>query len=118
MLVVAVIMLVVWLRLNGRKAGSDKAKLSFIDKLPTDLHLAAVVGLYIFLYICMHDALDFGTEYFDSFMFTRDFLVIISCAFVLLFMIFTEWISSVVRIKKAGESLIKKSLIYMIFYKS
>ena len=117
MLVLAIIMLVVWLRLNGRKAGSDKAKLAFIDKLPTDLHLAAIVGLYIFLYICMHDVLDFGTEYFDSFMFTRDFLVIISCAFVLLFMIFTEWISSVVRIKKAGESLIKKSLIYMILYK-
>ncbi len=117
MLVLAIIMLVVWLRLNGRKAGSDKAKLAFIDKLPTDLHLAAIVGLYIFLYVCMHDALGFGTEYFDSFMFTRDFLVIISCVFVLLFMIFTEWISSVVRIKKAGESLIKKSLIYMILYK-
>ncbi len=117
MLVIAVIMLVVWLRLNGRKAGSDKAKLSFIDKLPTDLHLAAVVGLYIFLYICMHDALDFGTEYFDSFIFTHDFLVLISCAFVLVFMIFTEWLSSVVRIIKAGESIIKKSLIYMILYK-
>ncbi len=117
MLVIAVIMLVVWLRLTGRKAGSDKAKLSFIDKLPTDLHLAAVIGLYIFLYVCMHDALDFGTEFFDSFIFTRDFLILISCVFVLVFMIFTEWLSSVVRIIKAGDSIIRKSLIYMILYK-
>ena len=114
---IAVAFLVIWLMLNGHKANQNTLKMAFIDKLPTDIHLAAIGAIYCFLYICLHDALDFGTEYFDRFMFTNDFLVILGCAFVIFFMVFTEWLSSVVRIKKAGESIIKKSLIYLILYK-
>ncbi len=113
-LVIAIVMFVFWLRLNGRKADCNKTTLSFIDKIPTDLHLAVTVGIFIFFFVCLHDVLQFGTEYFDSFMYTKDFLIIIICVFVLFFMIFSEWLSSFIRIIKAEKSVVKCSFVYFV----
>ena len=112
----AIAMLFVWLKLVGGKA-DGKAKLLFIDKIPTDIHIA-ISGLSGFaLCVVLHDLLGFGSEFFDNLIFTYDFKIISICASVLFLTLITELISSVVRIKKTGESFFKRTLIYMILYK-
>lgn len=116
-LLVAVAMLVIWLSLVGKKANTSQTRLLFIDKIPTDLHLAATVGLGCGLYVCLHDLLGFGSIYFDENIYARDFRIILVSAGVVYLLLLTEWLASVVRIKKAGESFFKRTLIFMLLHK-
>lgn len=116
-LLIAVGMLVFWLSLVGKRANTSQTRLLFIDKIPTDLHLAGAIGLGCALFICLHDVLGFGSIYFDENIYSREFHIIIVTAGVLYLLLLTEWLSSVVRIKKAGESFIKRTLIFMLLHK-
>lgn len=113
LLVLFIIMLVVWLRLIGNRRDSQKPKVCFIEKIPNDLHTilscGALFGL-AFIYI------QWFLNGYDEVTFHLPENMIICCAFLVLCLaVITEWLSSVVRTKKAGESYFKNTIIYKLF---
>ncbi len=112
--VLAIFTFVSWLSLVGIKNGVDEVKLSFADYLPTDIHLLGIGAIIYGLLVCLHDVSNIGTEYFDSLIFTNDFKVFLIAVVVAFLVIISEWLSSVVRIKKAGKSFFKQTLIFML----
>ena len=114
-LICAIAMLGFWLSLVGIKPGREGAGLFFIDKLPTDIHTVGIGAIIYALLVCLHDMFNFGTDYFDNFMFTRDFRVIMIAAVAVFFVIISEWLSSIARIKKAGKSFFKRTFVFMLF---
>ena len=113
LLVLFIIMLVVWLRLIGNRKYSQEPKLCFIEKIPNDLHTilscGALCGL-VFIYGA------FFFDIYDAVTFHLPQNMVIICAFLVLCLaVITEWLSSVVRTKKAGESYFKNTVIYKLF---
>lgn len=112
LLVLFFIMLIIWLRLVGNRKDSEKPKTCFIEKIPNDLHTllscGALVGLFSLYFGC------FWYEY-DGLTFYKTPDLVICCFFLALCLtVITEWLSSVVRTKKAGESYFKNTLVYML----
>lgn len=102
-LVLAIAALVVMLNLSGHKRGYDGITLSFIDKIPGDIHLAlsALVigaggtGLIILL--------GYMLEKNDTFVFNRS-VGLFAAAAALLWAVLAEWVASVVRTAKSEKS--------------
>ncbi len=107
-LILSIIMLVVWLCLCGHKADSEKPVIAMIDKMPNDLHFIlsfGVIGSIVFLVV-------YG--YFDNLpniLLSKPFIYLLYVCVAVCVTLFTEWLASVVRIKKAGESYFKNTLI-------
>ena len=115
-LLISIIMLIALISLCGHKNGEEKPSTALTDKIPTDLHfiLSAVitVGSAVF-------GVWLGSEMFDTtsklslvYMYAP---AIIALIFTLSFMILTEWLTSVARIRKAGEKYFSKMLIVRFF---
>ncbi len=115
LLLVLVVALIIWLRLIGNRCGKDKHVISFIEKIPNDVHLllsvgviVGIIGLYFYLF-------EPSLFYVDSVFVPNSDFVTATCVFACgCFIIFTEWLASVIRIKKAGESYFKNTLIYKV----
>ena len=111
-LIISIVFFAVWLSLIGKKTGSDKAKLNLIFKIPAEIQIAVVGGILCALYVCLHDTLQFGTDYFDNFIFLQQFKIIFICVVCIVCGLLSGLICSFVKVKKAGKSIIKGSLIY------
>ncbi len=92
----------------GHKYGEDGITLLFIDKMPTDLHLilsgGAIFGLGV-LWVFSLEAMEFYAYPVPR---------ISGALFAVAFLILLEWLTSVVRIKKAGKSWFKNCIIIKI----
>lgn len=109
---VGIILLAFWLKALGYKKGSTKPELYFIDKLPNDIHTILSFGLVaLFGGTVGYLLIDFIEDYgLDSQLYRYIFYASIPILAVL-----TEWLGSLVRQGKCGESIFKNSLIYKLF---
>ncbi len=109
---IGIILLAFWLKSLGYKKGSTKPELYFIDKLPNDIHTILSLGLVaLFGSTVGYLLIDFIEDYgLDSQLYRCVFYAAIPILAIL-----TEWLGSLVRQGKCGESIFKNSLIYKLF---
>lgn len=109
---VGIILLAFWLKALGYKKGSTKPELYFIDKLPNDIHTILSLGLIaLFGGTVGYLLIDFIEDYgLDSQLYRYVF-----CSSIPILAVLTEWLGSLVRQGKCGESIFKNSLIYKLF---
>ncbi len=89
----------------GHKKEADGCSMAAIDKLPADIHLAISGGL-IFGLLCLFVVI---FDYWNSY--NRLFTVLISSSFTIAFALLIEFITSVVRIKKAKQKIFRNCII-------
>ena len=112
-LVTSIAVLGFWLSLIGRKMDSE-IKLLLVDKIPTDIHLVGVTAIVYAGLICIHDMFSWGTEYFDNFVFTKDFRTLFIIAAFMLIALLSEILSSYIRIKRSDKSILKSTLVFIV----
>ena len=112
---------VILLVLCGHKVGAEGITLAFIDRVPTDIHLlltgGCIAAAAILTFISLYDlpfsyALSVGEVGMYSSAVLR-----IGCVCALLtlaYLIGIEWLTSTVRIKKAGESYFGKFVLWKL----
>ena len=88
---------------------TTEAKLLFIDKLPNDIHLVLSAGIITAVSCAMLELFD---DYIQAMEYTDRLNHFFSFYATFCFIILGEWIASVVRTKKAGESYFKNTVIY------
>ena len=108
-LLISVLFFILWLLIIGKRPNSEKAKLLFIDKLPNDIHLVLSVGIITAVSYAMLELFD---VYIQAMEYTDRLNHFFSFYATFCFIILGEWIASVVRTKKAGESYFKNTVIY------
>ena len=108
-LLISVLFFILWLLITGKRPNSEKAKLLFIDKLPNDIHLVLSVGIITAVSYAMLELFD---VYIQAMEYTDRLNHFFSFYATFCFIILGEWIASVVRTKKAGESYFKNTVIY------
>lgn len=109
---VGVILLVFWLKSLGYKKGNTKPELYFIDKLPNDIHTILSLGLVaLFGGTVGFLLIDFIENYGLGYQLYR----YVFCASIPILALLTEWLGSLVRQGKCGESIFKNSVIYKLF---
>ncbi len=113
-LVLFLIFFILHLRLTGKRADGEDKKLCFIDRVPNDLHFLISACIIAFLSIIIYNL--FADSVLDEYIYSIllfDWVVIFPIAYlVLVYAVFTEWLSSVIRIKRAGYSYFKNTLIF------
>lgn len=116
-LVLSMILLVLWLSLCGKKPDKDGVSTSRIDRLPNDIHfllsfgLIALlsVGVCSFVYYNWHDVF-----FFEKML--EKFLYVLLFAYLLLSVaVFSEWLSSVVRVARSKTGYFKNTVIARVF---
>ncbi len=109
---VGIIFLAFWLKSLGYKKGSTTPEPYFIDKLPNDIHTILSLGLVaLFGGMIGYLLIDFIEDHgLDTHLFRYVFFAAIPVLAVLI-----EWLGSIVRQKKCGESVFKNTLIYKLF---
>lgn len=113
LLILFLAMLLLWLRLIGKRVDSDTPKTSFVEKLPNDIHTIISFGAIAGLVYWYTDA--FWYDYYSNTFPEKKqigLLVFFGCLCISLF---TEWLASVVRTKKAKESYFKNTAIFKLF---
>ncbi len=108
-LLVSVLFFILWLLITGKRPNSEKAKLFFIDKLPNDIHLVLSAGIITAFSYALVELFD---DYIQVMEYTDRLNHFFSFYATFCFIILGEWIASVVRTKKAGESYFKNTVIY------
>lgn len=112
----SLMLLVLWLRICGRKADKDLST-ARIDKIPNDIHLILSVGLiallsygvYNFVYWNWHDMFFFEKR-LEKFLYFLLFVYVFICMAV-----FTEWLSSVVRVAGSKSGYFKNTVIARVW---
>ncbi|MCR5484820.1 MAG: HAMP domain-containing histidine kinase [Clostridiales bacterium] len=117
--VLAIVFSVMLFCFAGHKRGYEGITLAFIDKVPTDVHFAVSVGLLIAaaagFFGIMTSVFD-RYDYISQILYLRKLLVYALSALVMIFgLIGIEWLTSVIRIKKSGESFFKRCIIVKLF---
>lgn len=117
-LLVSLIALIVMLNLSGHKKGCDGITLSFIDKVPGDIHFAVSAVL---IFIGVWGLFELMCELFDTNLENHfaDILKPVVLIASAVWMIGIEWLSSVVRVAKSekpyfGSFLSVKIIIFVI----
>ncbi len=115
-LLVALIFFVLWLRIVGKYSDDKKAKGCFINKIPNDIHFLLSIGII--------SGVSAGLVYLLSYVVSNEFIysallmdweVLIPFSyFVIVFTVFTEWLSSVIRVKRAGYKYFKSTVIFKL----
>lgn len=117
-LIASVILLIVFLCLCGHKNGEEKCVTAYIDKLPTDLHFilsfGCIAGLTVLACMLGVFVLESRNGYADVFLAYIPWGI--SALLTFSYMFFIEWLSSVVRIKKAGQKFFAKMLIAKLIF--
>lgn len=111
--VLAVLAAVCLLNLSGHKNGYDGIKLSFIDKVPADLHLIACGAVMICSVVIASVAVKL--YYLDNF--SRSLLCAVPAAAAVIWLAALEYLASIVRLKKADRKIYKTTFIYFIIKK-
>ncbi|MBQ7542102.1 MAG: HAMP domain-containing histidine kinase [Clostridia bacterium] len=111
--------------LCGHKSGVEGITLSFIDRVPTDVHLLVSALLILgCLGIFMRTADLFDSSLWDTepIDYISEYYLRIGLIFALIlsslagaFLVFLEWLTSTVRIKKAGRSFFRGFVIWKLF---
>lgn len=120
----AVFFFVTLLCLCGHKSGVEGITLAFIDRVPTDIHLfvsgVLILGLlYFFVRFgdSVYDNLWHAGSADDTGAFAFSFGVSLLGGFAFagaLYLAAIEWLTSTVRIKKAGESYFRKFVLWKL----
>ncbi len=97
--------------LCGHKNGVDGIKLSFIDKLPVDIHFYLSVGSIILFVVLILNML---FELPRDLMCMPEFKWIVIAFAVFVGFVLDELICSIVRIKKRGQSILKRTALFML----
>lgn len=117
--VLSVSALVCLLNLSGHKTGEDATVLSFVDKVPGDVHTvisggitAAIVCLLlkVFEYAFRGGRLDFML-YAKNWVFLT-----VGCACAAVWLVLSEWLCSFVRIKKHSDSWLKTFITFKVLF--
>lgn len=109
--VLSLILLILWLSLCGRKAEKDGIITTRIDKIPNDIHFLLSFGLIAlftvsvcsFVFYNWHDTFFFNSH-LEKFLYLLLFVYLFLCMAV-----FTEWLSSVVRVVKGKKGYFKNT---------
>lgn len=98
--IISVSALIIMLNLSGHKRGLEGITLSFIDSVPGDVHLLAslsAVGFFIWLFVELAGELFYIENMFVISSLIQPIVLLVSVAW----MIFIEWLASVVRTVKS-----------------
>lgn len=109
LLIACLIFIILAAKGSGLSNTEDSVRLSFIDKLPTDIHLIISAGL---MFALLSGTFIAGTTYIGMPIFRQlegleytPLPHVITCTlFALSSLVFMEWLCSTVRIKRAGKS--------------
>ena len=101
--IVSIAALIIMLNLSGHKRGFDGITLSFIDKVPGDIHFAAAAALLVFGAWGFYELFCemFELENFSVF---SDIIKPVILILAVMWMVLIEWIASVVRLVKSEKS--------------
>lgn len=115
-IIMCLIFLIIWLKLVGKHAKDEKAKTCFIDKIPNDIHFLLSFGIIAGLTIGIFTlwAFEFSDMFWYSTLLTEWESLLSYGYLVLVFCVFTEWLSSVVRIKRVGQKYFRNTLIFKL----
>ena len=115
------------LLLCGRKSGDESVHLSFVDKIPVDIHFLLSGGIEIllgYLFLRLFSVIEAyfyweGDRYFytaSDARFELKCLILGGMVFtaILFTLVFIEWLTSLVRIKKAHQSWLRRSALWRI----
>ncbi len=112
----AVVFLVLLLMLCGHKNGTDTPVTAYIDRLPSDLHLILSLGIIVgTVFLALAAASEVLRSNYFSYILSDYGALAFALAGAFCFAVFTECLASAVRIKKAGLSILKNTLIGKIF---
>ena len=107
--------------LCGHKAGADGITLAFIDRLPTDVHLllsgGCIAGIAVLSVIALYDLPYAYSSSRGPVTLWNGAALRIACACVLLTLAYlfgVEWLTSTVRIKKAGGSYFRRFVLWKL----
>lgn len=100
----------------GRKAGADGVTLSFIDRVPTDVHLAVCVAggaVLAYLLYAVYDSVNMQmlTDASTAFVWIA-VLALMPAILCAMWLLSLEWLLSTVRIKKAGQSFFRRFFLW------
>ena len=117
-LLLSLVFFVVLLCLCGHKNNIVHCTLTFIDKLPTDVHMVISLGsiaflTYIGIFISIL-ALESTSEAYNKLYYIYG-PTFIATYFTIVFLIFGEWLTSTVRIIKSGQKYTANMLIRKLF---
>ncbi|MBO5934296.1 MAG: hypothetical protein J6Q94_02280, partial [Clostridia bacterium] len=117
-LTVTVILLIVFLCLCGHKNGEEKCVTAFIDKFPTDLHfllsfgsIAGLIALAVIIVAVVMESLSGNTDIYLMYA-PWGIAALLTVSYAL----FTEWLASTVRIKKAGQEYFSKMILTKLIF--
>lgn len=113
-LVLSLLFLVCLLCLCGHTNDSDDLQIAFTDKIPTDIHFLLNIGIVIggvaIVGMVLFD--DVLSNNYTFYKYNRLVGLLLSLLCGAIWLVFTEWITSVFRIKKANISFFCNTLIY------
>lgn len=116
-LLIAFILLITLLCLCGHVNGKRECVTAYIDKLPNDLHLILSFGGMTAVLVFTGLILDsIAPSDYRWFYYSDYFTPATAASLTLCWAILTEWLSSVVRIKKAGSSWFRHTLIAKLIF--
>ena len=113
--ILSVSSLVCLLNLSGHKIGEDGIALSFIDKVPGDIHTVVSGGIITVIVIgCTYLISSvYDGSGFDALLYAKKWICLAAgSVFMVIWLILTEWICSLVRVKKHSGLWIKTFIIY------
>ncbi len=111
MLILSVVFLILLVLRCGYKNGCEGIKLSFIDKVPTDVHFIVSLCLAVSLPLLLVN-LNYGVP--NDLLCTAEFKYFAICCGAVASLFITELVCSFARIKKSNQSIFKRTLIYKI----
>lgn len=115
--VLAIVGLVLWLNMVGRKPGTDEPVLLGTDYIPTDLHLVLFMGLLAVILIPSTVGLvNYGNRLTPMELPLGLYPWAIAAVATVVFLLTAEWLASVVRIKRFGWGWWKRTLFYQIYH--
>ena len=115
-LLLVLVFFVLWMRIVGKYSDNNKTKRCFINKIPNDIHLLlsiVIIGgvtaglVYLLSYVVSNEFI------YSALLMDWEALVPLSYL-VIVFLVVTEWLSSVIRGKRAGYKYFKNTVIFKL----
>lgn len=113
--ILAVSALVCLLNLSGHKIGEDGIALSFIDKIPGDIHTVISGGIVAAICYAFYLLADYAVirEEAEVLLYAKKWVYLVfGSALAALWLVLAEWLCSLARIKKHYGSWVKTFIIY------
>lgn len=113
--ILAVSALVCLLNLSGHKIGEDGIALSFIDKIPGDIHTVISGGIVAAICYAFYLLADYAVirEEAEVLLYAKKWVYLVfGSVLAALWLVLAEWLCSLARIKKHSGSWVKTFIIY------